>query len=537
MTWRIWVLFGIVFGLLLLPAETGTESENSHPLALSWANSLVDVCPAAPGDLAPPDFLSSTCNVVSMERLESVGDVFWVRVSFPSSQALNALKEPLGLSVVGHSARTYVLNGNPIGAAGAPGFSKEEEEPGRLEDILYLPEESLRDGDQELVMLMSCHHRRDARARCLDTAYLANYAYMNAYGLTENLSKLMLFSVLIVGCIFFAAMTIRGSDRVGSTFLSLICGVACLVSILKCLHFLTSFAYPVEHMRLTAIALCSFLVGVFCASFVLSRFSDQKFFAIMAVASVFSIAPIAGTNDLEFAATFGLATPIFTAALFTTGWAVAGRAYTLQYAALLWLILTIMAWQNGDILIQSAFYAVISTVTFFFVNYTGLLDRRSDLDAKTKKLEHALQNVQAELAATQDDADPGADEQVMVKLSGRTQYVRVGSISHCNGARDYVELCFVDGQEILHSGSLQELEKTLPEIFIRVHRSHIVNVHQIQALWRQSNGSGILKMCNGSEIAVSRRIMPNIKGLLDKGGVPVLASNIGAMDLKDGASV
>lgn len=524
MAWRIWILFGVVFGVVLFQVEIGHENENRHTQASTRENPLIDVCPAVAGDFTPPDFSSPGCYSTSMQRLEPVGGMVWVRILFPASEALNASAEPLGMSVIGSSARKYFLNGRSIGATGEPGLTKAEEKPGLLEDMFYVPGDYLTDGAQELVMLMSCHYRRGAGAQCLDMAYIAEYEHIQSYGLLENIPALFAYSVLTLATVFFASMAVRGFDRIGSTLLSLICAAAVLHIVLKCLHYLMSYPYTLQDARMALITLSSFLIGAFFAVFVMRKFVEHKAFAIMAIVSVFTIILMATTSDPQIAARFGLAVPVLTTALFTAGWAVGGRKNALQYSAMAWLIALVMVIQNGEFVVHVTFYTLIGIVTFHFVNHTGILDRRFDQEEKTKKLEQALQRVQAELtAATKPEPDPVSDEQVLVKLSDRTQYVRVGSISHCNGARDYVEICFVDGKEILHNGSLQEMEKALPEVFVRVHRSHIVNAQQIQSLTRQANGGGVLKMRNGRDIAVSRRIMPKMKGLLDKGSAPVLA--------------
>jgi DNA-binding LytR/AlgR family response regulator len=536
MAWRIWILFSIVFGVALFQAETIHEYKAAHTQASTEENPLISVCPAASGEFTPPDFSSSECYSTSMQRLEPIGGMIWVRVVLPASETLSTSTDTIGMSVVGNSARMYFLNGRSIGATGEPGLTKAEEKPGLLEDILYVSRDYLKDGEQELVMLMSCHYRRDLSANCLDAVHVADYGDIQAHGLSESIPALLAYSVLTLATVFFASMAVRGFDRVGSTLLSLICGAATLHIVMKCLHFLTSYPYTLQDARTALTTLSSFLIGVFFASFVLRKFVEQKAFAIVAIVSVFTIILMATTSEPQLAARFGLAVPLLTTVIFTTGWAIGRRENAIQYSVMTVLIALFMVIQNGNFVVHVAFYTLIGIVTFHFVNHTGILDRRPDHEEKTKKLEKAVERVQAELAAAQRTPDAVSDdEQILVRLSDRTQYVRVGSISHCNGARDYVEICFVDGKEILHNGSLQEMEKSLPDLFIRVHRSHIVNALQIQSLTRQTNGGGVLKMRNGSEVPVSRRIMPKMKSLLDKGSISVLAPRVEAVNLNGGA--
>ena len=69
---------------------------------------------------------------------------------------------------------------------------------------------------------------------------------------------------------------------------------------------------------------------------------------------------------------------------------------------------------------------------------------------------------------------------------------RVERIAALSGAGDYVEVHLLDGRKMLHSGSLATLEKELPTTFLRVHRSHIVDLEQITELLRHPSWVGEL---------------------------------------------
>ena len=62
--------------------------------------------------------------------------------------------------------------------------------------------------------------------------------------------------------------------------------------------------------------------------------------------------------------------------------------------------------------------------------------------------------------------------------------------------------------------ALAGLEAELPETFLRVHRSHIVNTAFVSALERDTGGVGRLTLSQGQEVPVSRRIMPKVRTAL-----------------------
>ncbi len=90
----------------------------------------------------------------------------------------------------------------------------------------------------------------------------------------------------------------------------------------------------------------------------------------------------------------------------------------------------------------------------------------------------------------------------------------------CKAAGDYVELNLKDHQQRLFTGSLKELEATLPNTFLRVHRSYLVNVAFIRSLNTKSSkqaensGAGFLQLHDENEVPVSRRIMPTVRNYI-----------------------
>ena len=103
---------------------------------------------------------------------------------------------------------------------------------------------------------------------------------------------------------------------------------------------------------------------------------------------------------------------------------------------------------------------------------------------------------------------------ISIKSAGKMERVPTDEIIHCQGASGYCEINIRGGREILHSVSLTEMEKTLPATFLRVHRSHLVNTAFVEALTRDPAGTGLLKLTDGSEIPVSRRVMPAVRQAL-----------------------
>ncbi len=71
------------------------------------------------------------------------------------------------------------------------------------------------------------------------------------------------------------------------------------------------------------------------------------------------------------------------------------------------------------------------------------------------------------------------------------------------GAKDYAEVITQSGKHMLRS-SLAELERTLGDRFLRVHRSHIVNIDQIERVEPAGDGRLLLHLSHGETLTTSR---------------------------------
>jgi hypothetical protein len=82
--------------------------------------------------------------------------------------------------------------------------------------------------------------------------------------------------------------------------------------------------------------------------------------------------------------------------------------------------------------------------------------------------------------------------------------IEISRIVSIKGADDYAELATLDGRHLVRM-TLAEFEKTLQaDNFIRVHRSHIVNVDRIARAEPAGGGRMLLHMENGEMISASR---------------------------------
>jgi two-component system LytT family response regulator len=96
-------------------------------------------------------------------------------------------------------------------------------------------------------------------------------------------------------------------------------------------------------------------------------------------------------------------------------------------------------------------------------------------------------------------------ERILVKLGHRTSIISVGEVDWIE-AQGYYVLLHVGGAAHLHRQAIRSLEAELdPQAFVRVDRSAIVNLARVRELQRPGDGRWIVRLADGTELAVSRR--------------------------------
>ncbi|MBV5313864.1 MAG: response regulator transcription factor [Prolixibacteraceae bacterium] len=86
----------------------------------------------------------------------------------------------------------------------------------------------------------------------------------------------------------------------------------------------------------------------------------------------------------------------------------------------------------------------------------------------------------------------------------RVEFVEVKSIIRCQGESNYTHIYFADRKPLLTAKSLIEFEELLAEYnFIRVHKTHLVNLNHVNSFTK--NDGGVLLLSNGDSVAISRR--------------------------------
>jgi len=101
-----------------------------------------------------------------------------------------------------------------------------------------------------------------------------------------------------------------------------------------------------------------------------------------------------------------------------------------------------------------------------------------------------------------------------VRSGERTIFVPVDDIDHIEAFQNYVRLHLGETTHLLHV-PMNTIEAVLdPERFLRVHRSHIVNVQRIKQLWSLAHGQYVIELRSGLRLQSGRTYGDKIRHVL-----------------------
>ena len=112
--------------------------------------------------------------------------------------------------------------------------------------------------------------------------------------------------------------------------------------------------------------------------------------------------------------------------------------------------------------------------------------------------------------------DPPKTDRLVVKSGGRLFFLRADEIDWIEAAGNYVRLHVGTDGHLLRE-TMNSIEARLnPELFFRIHRSHIVNIERIKELQPWFNGEYVVILRNGTRLTLSRGYREKLQEKLGK---------------------
>jgi len=118
------------------------------------------------------------------------------------------------------------------------------------------------------------------------------------------------------------------------------------------------------------------------------------------------------------------------------------------------------------------------------------VDIASPLDTQQMKLTDYLAHESKEL------------ERVVVRQGNKVNVIAIDKIYYLEAQDDYV-MIYAENGNFLKEKTMKYFESSLPASFIRIHRSHIVNISQIIGIEQYIKNTHVVKMKCGASLKVS----------------------------------
>jgi two-component system, LytTR family, response regulator len=127
---------------------------------------------------------------------------------------------------------------------------------------------------------------------------------------------------------------------------------------------------------------------------------------------------------------------------------------------------------------------------------------RVAVERARKEILSSARRPSAGLSAAVEQAPPLS--RLLIKSRGRILFVWVSEILWIGAEENYVRINTGRESHLLRE-TISAIEKKLdPEMFLRIHRSSIVNLHFVKEVRAQSRGESVVILANGHKIAMSR---------------------------------
>jgi two-component system LytT family response regulator len=142
-----------------------------------------------------------------------------------------------------------------------------------------------------------------------------------------------------------------------------------------------------------------------------------------------------------------------------------------------------------------------------------------------ERLHSALENARQQLQVSkqsstrEDEAKANGDrytKRIVFKSRGRILFLAVSEIRWIGAEENYVRICTQSETHLLRE-TMSRLEERLdPQMFLRVHRSSIVNLQYVKEVRTDVDGECMVILANGQKVAMSRSYRSRIQDWLHR---------------------
>lgn len=160
----------------------------------------------------------------------------------------------------------------------------------------------------------------------------------------------------------------------------------------------------------------------------------------------------------------------------------------------------------------------------FKLNALDYIVKPLSVEYVSKALERVGQIVQLKKSNTQTIFETPTlrktceEKTIVLREANRVWEIKFETIIQLSADHGLTQFCFVNDKiikKIQSAYGLKYYEEVLPEYFLRIHKSHIINKNYITKICQQEDGA-LVQLKSGQEIPISRRKQIELKKELNK---------------------
>ncbi|WP_291843377.1 LytTR family transcriptional regulator DNA-binding domain-containing protein [Maricaulis sp.] len=381
---------------------------------------------------------------------------------------------PPAISTSGPFSATLWFNGVRIGQKGEPASTAADEQAGPIDSLFSVPTALIRPEGNQLVMRLSSHRAGYTPSSVVQSLFVTPYSADTRRPVRYYL-PLAVFGVSLVAlAVGFGLRARRIGDGRGLRLSLALAGLT-LAGAAEFSRALINYPYD-WHQPRQAIS----LIGLAVFGLAMLRFSQlrwpasprlaQAWLAISAALALIGAFLVTGYDGKSAAVTACLTSSLSV----WIGWRGRGAARVLAFG---FAALPLYAlWLPADLIDRGIYVLVVGLLALPAIRFPALLQPVPEAPAATLALQ----------------------------ATGRLTRIAHADISHLVAAGNYTEVHTTRGVHHLDNRNLSALLGLLPKQFVRIHRSHAVNLDEAETLTNAPGSKYELLLSSGARIPVSR---------------------------------
>ena len=226
---------------------------------------------------AAPGFDDANWARITPDKIDPQGRIMWVRAYIDGGRLTTAAAEkPLGFFLSALASREVFLNGVSIGASGAPGATPDNETPGALDAVFYIPPELIRPGENVFAIRISSHHLGARVGWPIHSFHVAPYESPTKRRLQSYIPAISAGGAIALGAFYFLGFYASNRRDPSSLALGILAFAVIAQLAAESWRAFDHYLYPMHMPRLYSMLFFSLIAGGALSVFSGLRFAPHR---------------------------------------------------------------------------------------------------------------------------------------------------------------------------------------------------------------------------------------------------------------------